>query len=166
MQRQEAGDGTATFVVFLSALLKKADALMNMKIHPNTIVHGYHVATEKAQEILEKEASEVTDDYDVLDVIDCKRNLLTPKIRMAIREAYPLAFVDGHFDPDNIRFLRRSGGEIDQSNLIQGVVIKKPKAHPNMPDSLKQLRIALTSQRLGFDRLELKMKGEGQSQCN
>lgn len=161
MQRQEAGDGTATFVIFLSALLKKADLLMNMKIHPNTIVHGYHMATEKVFGILVKQTTKAKDDFDVLETIDCKRNLLTPKIRLAIHEAYPLAFVDGRFDLENIRFLRKSGSEIDESALIYGVVVKKSKAHPNMPDSLKQLRIALTSERLGFDRLELKMKGEG-----
>lgn len=162
MQRQEAGDGTATFTIFLSALLKKADALMNMKIHPNTIVHGYRLATEKALEILEKQAiTPPNGDFDVLATIDCKRNLLTPKIRSAIHEAYPLASIDGRFDVDNIRFLRKSGGEIDESTLIYGVVVKKSKAHPNMPDSLKHLRIALTSERLGFDRLELKMRGEG-----
>ena len=57
MQREEAGDGVATFVVFLSALLKKADELLSMKIHPNTIIHGYHLATNKALEIIDKQAA-------------------------------------------------------------------------------------------------------------
>jgi chaperonin GroEL (HSP60 family) len=74
---------------------------------------------------------------------------------------YPLAFTEGRFDIANIRFLRRNGGFIDESALIHGIVIKKAKAHPNMPDRLKNLRIALTSKRLGFDRLELKMPKEG-----
>lgn len=161
MQRQEAGDGTVTFVVFISALLKQADALMDMKIHANTIIHGYHLATQKALEILEKQATPLPANADVLDTVDCKRNLLTPKIRSIIRDAYPLASSDGKFNLENIRFLRRNGGNIDESSLIHGVVIKKPKAHPNMPDNLKNLRIVLAGERLGLDRLELKMRGEG-----
>ncbi len=161
MQRQEAGDGTATFVVFLSALLKKADALLNMKIHANTIIHGYHLATEKAVEILDRQAINMPENADILDTVDCKRSLLTQKIRTMIREAYPLTYAEGKFDLEHIRFLRKSGSVSDETSLIRGVVVKKPKAHPNMPDYLRNLRIALTSERLGFDRLELKMRGEG-----
>ncbi len=161
MQRQEAGDGTATFAVFISALLKQADALMDMKIHANTIIHGYHLATEKALEILEKQATPIPPNVDILDTVDCKRNLLTPKIRSMIQDSYPLAFSDGRFNIENIRFLRRNGGIIDESILIHGIVLKKFKAHSNMPDTLKNLRIVLTGERLGLDRLELKMRGEG-----
>jgi archaeal chaperonin len=161
MQRQEAGDGTASFVVFLSALLKKADELLNMKIHPNTIVHGYYLATEHTLELLEKQATAEPESFDILDTVDCKRNLLTSNIRSIIKQVYPFAFIDERFDINNIRFLRRNGGGVDESVLIRGVVVKKAKAHPNMPDTLKNLRIALISKRLGFDRLELKMPKEG-----
>ncbi len=57
MQRLEAGDGVATFVVLLSALLKKADELFSMKIHANTVIHGYFLASNKALEIMDKQAT-------------------------------------------------------------------------------------------------------------
>ena len=53
MQREEAGDGVATFVVFLSALLKKADDLLTMGIHPNMIIHGYSLAANKSLEMID-----------------------------------------------------------------------------------------------------------------
>ena len=56
MQREEAGDGVATFVIFVSALLKKADELLTLGIHPNTIIHGYSLATNKALEIIDRQA--------------------------------------------------------------------------------------------------------------
>jgi chaperonin GroEL (HSP60 family) len=165
MQREEAGDGVATFVVFLSALLKKADELLSMKIHSNTIIHGYFLASEKALEIIEKQATAHKDiDLDILNTVDCKRSLLTPQMCTMIREAYPMALSEGRFDKDNIRFLKKPGGSIQESNLIKGVVIKKEKAHPNMPDRLKNLRIAITSERPGINRLDIKMKGEGPTQ--
>ncbi len=159
MQRAEAGDGASTFVVFLSALLKRADELKIMGVHANTIIHGYHLAMEKALEILEKHATSI--DCDVLDTLDCGRNLLTPSLRLMIREAYPLAFTEGRFDRENIRFIKKKGGQIQESSLIRGVVVKKEKAHPNMPDRINNLRIAITSQKLGINRLEVKMRGEG-----
>jgi len=159
LQRQEAGDGVATFVVILSALLKKADELMTMGFHANTIVHGYHLATKKALEIIDAKATSISGD--MLDAVDCGRNLLTPKIRSFIRQAYPYAFTDGKYDLENVRFLRKNGGKIEDSSLIDGVVVKKEKAHPNMPERLRNLRIALIRERLGFDRLETKMRGDG-----
>jgi chaperonin GroEL (HSP60 family) len=128
LQRQEAGDGVTQFVILLSGLLRKADELKAMKIHANTIIHGYHLATEKALEIMEKQAV-ANQTEDVLDTVDCERNLLTPSIRSMIRQAYPLAFSNGKFDMENIRFLKKTGGSLQDSRLISGVVIKKGKAH-------------------------------------
>ena len=81
-----------------------------------------------------------------------------------IMEAYPLALSEGKFDKENIRFLKKPGGSIQESNLIKGVVIKKEKAHPNMPDRIENLRIAITSERPGINRLDIKMRGEGPTQ--
>ena len=149
-------------MVFLSALLKKADELLTMGIHANTIIHGYHLATNKALEILERQAATSnSQNNDVLDIVDCERNLLTPHVRSMIRQAYPLAFSDGRFDRENIRFLKKKGGNLQDSSLINGIVIKKEKAHPNLPDAIKNLRIAVTSGRLGINRLEIKMGGQG-----
>ena len=159
MQREEAGDGTSAFVIFLSALLKKADKLISMGIHPNTIIHGYYLATEKALESIDKQAFVL--DGDVLDTVDCGRNLLSPNIRSMIRQAYPLMFSDGRFDKDNIRILKKKGGSIQDSRLIEGVVVKKEKAHPNMPERITNLRLVITTQRLGVNRLAVKMRGEG-----
>ncbi len=167
MQREEAGDGVATFVIFASALLKKADELLNMGIHPNTIIHGYSLATDKALEIIDRQAKAGSSgDSDILDTVDCERKLLTPQVRAMIRQAYPYAFCDGRFDKENVRFLKKTGGCLKDLRLIKGVVIKKQKAHPNMPDKIKNLRIAITSERLGINRLEVKMPGQGPYHIN
>ena len=162
MQRKEAGDGVATFVVFLSALLKKANELLSMKIHANTIIHGYYLATNKALEVMDKQAITLDRvDSEILDVVDCKRNLLTPQTRSMIMEAYPLALSDGKFDLEKVGFLKKPGGSIQESSLIRGVVVKKEKAHANMPDRIRNLRIAITTEKPGINRLELKMRGQG-----
>ncbi|HLN89304.1 MAG TPA: TCP-1/cpn60 chaperonin family protein [Candidatus Binatia bacterium] len=167
LQREETGDGVAGFVIFLSALLKKADELLGIKIHANTIIHGYHLATEKSLEILECQAATLNrQSSDILDLVDCKRNILTPQIRSMIRQAYPFTFSKGVFERENIRFLKKNGGSLRDSSLIHGIVIKKQKAHPCMPDKIRGLRIVVTSERLGINRLEVKMPGQGPYHIN
>ena len=53
-QDQETGDGTTTSVVIAGELLKRAQELLDMKIHPTIIVSGYQKAAEKATEILKE----------------------------------------------------------------------------------------------------------------
>ena len=55
-----AGDGTTGSVVFAAALLDKAEKMVKKGFHPTVIVKGYRMAEEKAHEILEKSAVEVT----------------------------------------------------------------------------------------------------------
>jgi len=51
-QDDEVGDGTTTAVVIASELLKRAEELLDDKIHPTIIVSGYKKAGEKAMEVL------------------------------------------------------------------------------------------------------------------
>jgi chaperonin GroEL (HSP60 family) len=51
-QEDEVGDGTTTAVVLAGELLKKAEELLEQKIHPTIITKGYRLAAERAQMIL------------------------------------------------------------------------------------------------------------------
>jgi chaperonin GroEL (HSP60 family) len=96
-----------------------------------------------------------------LNIIDCKRGLLTQNMRSMVMQAFQSASPQGKFDKDNIRFFKKSGCCVEESVLINGVVLKKEKAHPNMPDRLRGPRIAISSEKPGINRLELKRRGEG-----
>ncbi len=131
MQRQETGDGVATFVVFLSALLRKADELLSIKIHANTIIHGYFLATNKALEIIDRQATAYGNvNSDILDVVDCQRHLITPPIRSMIMDAYQAAQFEGKYDKDNLRFLRKSRRKHTRISLNQGSGCEKGEGSP------------------------------------
>ncbi|MFQ6077279.1 MAG: TCP-1/cpn60 chaperonin family protein, partial [Candidatus Bathyarchaeia archaeon] len=53
------GDGTTTAVVLTGALLKKAEELLDKKIHPTTIVSGYRKAADMAIQTLGDVAVEI-----------------------------------------------------------------------------------------------------------
>ncbi|MEM4756375.1 MAG: TCP-1/cpn60 chaperonin family protein, partial [Candidatus Woesearchaeota archaeon] len=47
-QEKEIGDGTTTAVIIAGELLKKAEHMLEMNIHPTIIAKGYQIALEKA----------------------------------------------------------------------------------------------------------------------
>ncbi len=56
MQDDEVGDGTTSVVVLASELLREAEKLTNVHIHPQTIVSGYRKATDVALQTLKASA--------------------------------------------------------------------------------------------------------------
>lgn len=49
VQDSEVGDGTTTVAVLASELLREADKLISMKLHPQTIIAGWRKAMEHAK---------------------------------------------------------------------------------------------------------------------
>ena len=56
VQDDEVGDGTTSVTVLAAELLREAEKLIGMKIHPQTIVEGYRIASAAALEALENAA--------------------------------------------------------------------------------------------------------------
>jgi T-complex protein 1 subunit beta len=56
VQDDEVGDGTTSVCVLAAELLREAEKLVSAKIHPQTIVDGYRIASAAALKALEKSA--------------------------------------------------------------------------------------------------------------
>lgn len=56
-QEAEMGDGTNLVLIFAGELLKKAEILITMGLHPSEIIQGYEIASQKALEELESESA-------------------------------------------------------------------------------------------------------------
>ncbi len=163
IQRQEVGDGVKTFVILTAALLKKADELISKGVHPNIVLRGYKEATKKTLEILNAQSQDLDHSQldAVLDAIDCGRSFLTPQLRLLIMQAQAIATKEGKLDRDKIRIIQKPGASQTETQLVKGLVIKKGKLHPNMPDKVEKPRIAITSESIGTNRFEVKMRGQG-----
>ncbi|MCF2207351.1 thermosome subunit, partial [Halobacterium salinarum] len=69
-QEDEAGDGTTTAVAIAGELLKNAEDLLERDIHATTLAQGYRQAAEKAKELLDDAAIDVSaDDTETLEKI-------------------------------------------------------------------------------------------------
>jgi thermosome len=149
-QEDETGDGTTTSVVIAGELLAKAEDLLEQDIHATILAQGYRQAASKAKEILEENAIEVSaEDHEYLEKVastamtgkgaENARDLLAELVVdavLAVRDE------DG-IDTDNVKVEKVVGGSVDQSELVEGVIIDKERVHDNMPYAVEDANIAL-----------------------
>ncbi len=163
MQRQEIGDGVTSFIIFTSALLKNANNLVSKKIHPSIILNGYYEAAKKAIELIKGGAQDPNTDVpkNILSTVDCGRGYLTKDMETMLLDAANMLTTSEKLDRDKVCIIKKAGGNSYETKLTKGLTIKKNKCHPNMPDEILKPRIAVTSGRIGPNRIELKMPGQG-----
>ena len=159
-QEDEVGDGTTTAVIIAGELLKKSESLLDSDIHPTIIAMGYRKAAEKAQAILDEIA---IDKVDTETLTKVAMTAMTGKGTEAARE--PLAkliveavqkVADGKVvDTDNIKIEEKDGAVVEESNLVEGVIIDKEKVHPGMPSEIKDAKIALVNSAIEVKETEV-----------
>ncbi|WP_319508557.1 thermosome subunit alpha [uncultured Methanolobus sp.] len=150
-QDDEVGDGTTTAAVIAGELLKKAEDLIEQDIHPTIIASGYRMASQKAAEILKGLAISVTrDSRDVL--MNISGTAMTGKGAEATKDVLSNITVDAiisivdednKVDMDNIKIEKKVGARIEESELIEGMIIDKERVHTNMPKKVENAKIAL-----------------------
>ncbi|WP_400260057.1 thermosome subunit beta [Candidatus Methanomassiliicoccus intestinalis] len=170
-QDEEAGDGTTTAVVLAGELLKKAVDLIESNIHPTIIAGGYRLACTKAQEVLDKCAKPIDPkDKKALKLIaetsmisksvSGSRDYLADLCVSAISQIAEKIGNDWVVDMDNIQVVKKTGGSMDDSELIQGVIIDKEPVHPGMPTKIAKAKIALLDTAIEVQKTEIDAKIE------
>lgn len=165
-QDEECGDGTTTAVVLAGELLKYAQDLIEQNIHPTVIAEGYRLASKKASEILESISIDVKpEDEDLLKRI--AETSMTGKVAGANKEilgeiAYKAvkAIVeekDGRItvDLDNIKVEKKQGGSVEDTELIDGIILDKERVHPDMPSVVNNAKILLLNTALEVKKTEV-----------
>ncbi len=168
-QEAEVGDGTTTAVVIAGELLRKAEELIDQNVHPTVIARGYRLAEEKAQEILRKIAKPVTiNDEDLLKKIggtaltgkgaeSAKEHLsalAVTAVKRVIEELNGAKF----FDRNDVKLEKRTGGSVEDTELIEGIVLEKEAVHPAMPKKVPNAKIALLDCALEIKDTEIDAK--------
>ena len=170
-QDQEAGDGTTTAVILAGELLKRAEALIEQNIHPTIISQGYRLAAQKALEVLNGMSEPVKiDDPETLKrvavtsmsskSVSFNRDLLADiavKAIQAVAEKHEKGYT---VDLDDIQLVKKQGGSITDSQLIEGVIVDKEKVHSGMPARVEQPKIALLDAALEIKKTEIDAKIE------
>jgi thermosome len=147
-QEDEVGDGTTTAVIIAGELLKKAEDLLEMEIHPTVISMGYRKAAIKAQEILDEISIKASDRKTLQSIaMTAMTGKGTEKARKPLAElivkAVQMVEEDGVVEKDHININRIQGATVEESQIVNGVVIDKGRLDPSMPKIVEDARIAL-----------------------
>ena len=147
-QEDEVGDGTTTAVIIAGELLKKAEDLLEMEIHPTVISMGYRKAAIKAQEILDKISIKASDRKTLQGIaMTAMTGKGTEKARKPLAElivkAVQMVEEDGIVEKEHININRIQGATVEESQIVNGVVIDKGRLDPSMPKIVEDARIAL-----------------------
>ena len=150
-QENEVGDGTTTAVMLAGKFLENAEKLLDMKIHPTVIIKGYKMAAKEAERAIKEDIS--VNSENVSDVVlkyvamtamtgkgaENDKEKLADIVVTAIRRVMDNKTVD----LDNIKIEKSLGGAVEDSKLIDGIVLDKERVSIEMPESINNARIAL-----------------------
>jgi len=162
----EVGDGTTSSVVFAGALLEKAEKLLEKDVHSTVIIDGYQAASEKALELLAKLAKTIKPD-DRESLIKIAKTSMQSKLvsedsaplsKLVVDAILKIVEKDGDkhsVDLDNLKVEKKAGGSIDDTSLINGIVLDKEIVHSGMPTKIEKAKIALVNAALEVEKTEM-----------
>ena len=162
----EVGDGTTSSVIFAGALLEKAEKLLEKDVHSTIIIDGYQAASEKALELLAKLAKTIKPD-DRESLIKIAKTSMQSKLvsedsvplsKLVVDAILKIVEKDGDkhsVDLDNLKVEKKSGGSIDDTVLINGIVLDKEIVHSGMPTKVENAKIALVNTALEVEKTEM-----------
>lgn len=162
VQDDEVGDGTTSVAVFCSELLKEAEQLVSMKIHPQTIVVGWRKACDEARSALTNAAVDHGNDEAAFheDLLNIARTTLSSKILAQHKDFFATLAVDaikrlkGSGNLDAIQIIKKLGGNLTDSFLAEGFLLDK-KPGVNQPKRIEKARILVANTPMDTDKIKI-----------
>ena len=159
------GDGTTTAVIIAGGLLQEAESLLSQNVHPTVISEGYRMAAKQAKKILDDISKPVKHTDKELLMKMAQTSLSSKSASSSKEKLAEISFeaikavaeeVEGkyHVDFDDIQIVKKQGGDIDETQLISGIIVDKEKVHPGMSDFVKDAKIALLNAALEIKKPE------------
>lgn len=162
----EVGDGTTSSVVFGGALLSKAEDLLKKDVHSSTIIDGYQAAAEKTLEIYSELSKKIKpDDKESLlkiattsmqskliseDSDSLSKIVVDAILRIAVKKGEEYTV-----DLENIKVEKKAGASIQDTQIVQGIVLDKEIVHSGMPTKIEKAQIALINSALEIEKTEM-----------
>ncbi|CAL1542938.1 unnamed protein product [Lymnaea stagnalis] len=162
VQDDEVGDGTTSVVVLACELLKEAEALVSLKIHPQTIITGWRKAVDAARKALTDAARDNGKD-DVKfreDLMNIAKTTLSSKILTQHKDMFAKLAVasvlrlKGSGNLDAIQLIKKLGGNLSDSYLDEGFLLDK-KVGVNQPKKIENAKILIANTPMDTDKIKV-----------
>ncbi|KAL9712338.1 T-complex protein 1 subunit beta [Leucoagaricus gongylophorus] len=162
VQDDEVGDGTTSVAVLAAELLKEAEKMIAQKIHPQTIIEGYRIASAIALKALEKSAVDHASDPQQFrkDLFNIARTTLSSKVLSQDKDYFANLAVDavlrlkGSIDLEHIQIIKKLGGKLTDSYLDEGFILDKTIA-VNSPKRLENCKILIANTSMDTDKVKV-----------
>ncbi|CAO2822059.1 unnamed protein product [Amaranthus hypochondriacus] len=135
-QQEEIGDGANLTISFAGELLRGAEELIRMGLHPSEIIIGYTKAIKKVVEILEELVEEGSEKMDVrnMDEVISRMKAAVASKQFGLEDTLCKLIADAciqvcpknpvNFNVDNVRVAKILGGGLHNSSVVRGMVLK------------------------------------------
>lgn len=152
-QDVEAGDGTTSVVVIAGSLLEACAKLLSKGIHPTSISESFQNASEKSVQVLQEISTPLKlSDRDSLlksastslnsKVVSQYSSLLSPLAVDAVMKVIDPATAT-NVDLRDIKIVKRLGGTIEDTELIDGLVFNQKGGGQGGPNKVEKAKIGL-----------------------
>jgi len=161
-QDEEVGDGTTSVCVLAGELLREADKLLQQKVHPQTIIEGWRMATEIARKALEDSARNNVKDPEKFkqDLINIAKTTISSKILHHEKEHFAKLAVEavlrlkGGTNLEAIQILKKPGGVLKDSFLADGFILDK-KIGVGQPKRIENAKILVANTAMDTDKIKI-----------
>ncbi|XP_065672398.1 T-complex protein 1 subunit gamma isoform X2 [Hydra vulgaris] len=166
-QDEEVGDGTTSVVILAGEVLSVAAQFIEDKIHPTVIIAAYRKALDDLLDVLKEQISvpvDVNNDEEMLNIL---KSCLGTKFMhswselacsMALKATRTcLTDKNGRREIDIKRYTKVEkipGGMLEDSCVLDGIMLNKDVVHPRMSRRIENPRILLLDCNLEFKKGE------------
>lgn len=168
LQDREVGDGTTSVVIIAAELLKRANVLVQNKIHPTSIIGGYRLAMREACKYIEEKLSIKVDKLGKDSLINCAKTSMSSKIigqesdffsKMAVDAVQAVKTVnekgEAKYPIKAINILKAHGQSARDSYLLNGYALNMGRAAQGMPMRVAPARIACLDFNLQKSKMQM-----------
>eukprot|EP00118_Oscarella_pearsei_P025018 m.307328 g.307328 ORF g.307328 m.307328 type:complete len:555 (+) comp42153_c0_seq1:147-1811(+) len=169
-QDEEVGDGTTSVIILAGEMMSVAEPLLHDQMHPTVIIGAYRQALEDIVTITKEKLSKPVDLSDKETLLKIVKSTLGTKLlggwgdlpcQIAIDAVQTVKMEeDGRLEVDIKRYARVEripGGSIEDSKVLNGIMLNKDITHPRMRRRIENPRIVLLDCTLEYK------KGESQT---
>lgn len=166
-QDEEVGDGTTSVIVLAGEIMAVAEQFLEQQIHPTVIIRAYRQALEDLIPILDNKVSVKIDTNDQKKLLEVLQACLGTKFlgkwsdlacKIAL-DAVKTVMVDEDdrrdIDIKNYARIEKVPGEsLEDSTVLDGIMINKDITHPSMKRRIENPRILLLDCNLEYKKAE------------
>ncbi|MCF2138988.1 MAG: thermosome subunit [Candidatus Lokiarchaeota archaeon] len=152
---KNVGDGSSSVVLFIGALMDKADEMISMNLAPTIIYEGYLKAIKFLKQEINNISKKVTPENTDFVKSSIVQTALRSKSLMDAQDLFTNIIVDAiskiqenradkpYIDLDNIQIIKKEGEGLHSTRLVDGIIIDKEVVSPILPKTIQNAKIAL-----------------------